>query len=48
MKEFFKVTNLKQVIKYADDFLPVETEEIDLLKEFLALTLFQMLICRIL
>ena len=29
MKEFFKVTNLKQVMKYADDFSPVETEEID-------------------
>ncbi len=34
MKEFFKVTNLKQVIKYADDFLPVETEEIDLHETF--------------
>ncbi len=34
MKEFFKVTNLKQVIKYADDFLPVETEEINLHETF--------------
>ncbi|MDI6688355.1 MAG: molybdopterin molybdotransferase MoeA [Desulfobacterales bacterium] len=34
MKEFFKVTNLKQVMKYADDFLPVETEEIDLHETF--------------
>lgn len=34
MKEFFKVTNLKQVMKYADDFSPVETEEIDLHETF--------------
>jgi len=34
MKEFFKVTNLKQVMKYADDFSLVETEEIDLHETF--------------
>lgn len=34
MKEFFKVTNLKQVVEYADDFSPVETEEIDLHETF--------------
>ncbi|MCK5509472.1 MAG: molybdopterin molybdotransferase MoeA, partial [Desulfobacterales bacterium] len=34
MKEFFKVTNLKQVMEYADDFSPVETEEIDLRETF--------------
>jgi len=34
MKEFFKVTNLKQVMEYADDFSLVETEEIDLHETF--------------
>lgn len=34
MKEFFKVTNLKQVMEYADDFSPVETEEINLHETF--------------